>query len=140
MEIFLKHPGVFPDDFINKTAVVLADFNDNGKLDILTGEFSGNIKTYINTGKYFIAGPSVTLTGGYQVRDMTAADFDNDKYPEVIVVTNGPHFLLQINNSFLSTDTDTSASSYNSSTVSSNDIEGDGDFDIVEANNNGLTF
>lgn len=131
---FHEAAGVFPDDGINKTAVVLADFNDDGKLDILAGESSGSLKTYINTGKYFIAGPSVTLTGGYQVRDMTAADFDNDKYPEVIVVTNGPHFLLQINNNFIITYSDISGLSYDSSAVASGDIDNDGDIDFYVGN------
>ncbi len=74
---FNEAAGIFPDDLMLKNASVLADFNKDGKLDILTGESSGSLKVYINSGNYFTAGPSNSIA--LNIRDMAAADFDNDK-------------------------------------------------------------
>lgn len=135
---FNEAAGIFPDDLMLRNASVLADFNKDGKLDILTGESSGSLKMYINSGNYFTAGPSNSIA--LNIQDMAATDFDNDKYLEVITVTyGGPHYLLQIDNNFNITYTNISGSSFNSYAVASGDIDNDGDIDFYTGNNGNNT-
>jgi len=130
---FYESSGIFPDDGSTNTASILADFDKDGNVDILIGDSSGWIKTYINNGNLFTAGPTAFI--GSNITDFTAADFDNDKYNEVIVVTyGGPHFLLQIDKNFNILQTNISGGNYNSYAVSSGDIDHDGDVDIYVGN------
>jgi hypothetical protein len=130
---YYESTGIYPDDGSTNSASILADFDKDGNVDILIGDSSGWIKTYINNGNSLTAGPAVFI--GSNITDFAAADFDNDKYIEVIAVTyGGPHFLLQIDKNFNIFQSNISGGNYNSYAVSSGDIDHDGDIDIYIGN------
>lgn len=71
-------------------AIALADFNQNGLLDIYMSVCYGPNKFYLNTGSFnFVDISKGTSTDSYlDAHGIAIADFDNDGYLEIFVTNN----------------------------------------------------
>src|SRR4029077_1769656 len=77
--------GLAPDRAINESgSVVVADFNNDGKLDIAVGTFSGGITVYLGLGNGNFE-PGIVTTTTTSTARMIVADLDNDGKIDVAV-------------------------------------------------------
>jgi hypothetical protein len=73
----------------NPNAVALADFDRDGRLDLVTSNYSGNISWLRGNGNGSVQAP-LTSPAGNSAANATVADFNGDGFPDV-AVTNHPY-------------------------------------------------
>lgn len=112
-------------------SIQVADFNRDGKLDVLW-EYGGAVTVFLGNGDGTVQQPLNTATGTYD-RHMTVADFNNDGFPDVAVLDSSTYSILV----FLGKGDGTfgtglpSQADLQSSPISVGDFNGDGKPDIV---------
>ena len=139
---FLNSTSTFGFGTVNSTGVVgnisTGDFNLDGKIDLLSSDYSGNLKISLNTGNAFGTAVSTGVSLSDYLNWFTIADLDLDGKCDVIGY-NGTNLILVKNN--YSTGT-LSSSNFVSSTVAvtgstsftsvnTADLDNDGDLDII---------
>ncbi len=120
------------------TAISSADFNGDGRLDIVVGNFDGSLQTLINTGGgYFSASIGTPLVSS--VTSVVVGDFNHDG--KMDIAASGTHTNEGV--SVLMGNGDGSFSSpvlYNAGSsptaLALGDLNGDGVLDLVVANDN----
>lgn len=144
----------------NVISLDLADIDLDGDLDIITGSSNGEIRIWNNDGSLFsgtvATRPEIEDIGSYEISDVKSADFDNDGDNDVIAaVSNGSILLLEnpIHQPFVDDDAAPFSSvPWDFRTISShsfsdyptllnyNDMDLDGDLDIMAAHNDGTIY
>ena len=75
----------------NPLALAAADFNQDGRLDVVTSEAGQSVRVWLNTGletaPSWMQTSQVTLQG--EVRHVAAADLDGDGNPDVMALMDG---------------------------------------------------
>ncbi|ULQ51421.1 VCBS repeat-containing protein [Flavihumibacter fluvii] len=150
--VFTKLTGALPQDFINDNAVVAADFNNDGYIDLFNGGFcvpgkypeSSGSQLLLNDGKGHFTNQNSKWLNGFDslnlVTAATAADINKDGQQDLVIAG---HFMgielwlnkkghFEMDSSFVS---GIGHGLYN--TIISNDVDDDGDMDII-AGNQGL--
>ena len=126
--IFTKE--MIANDFDAVSSVTAADLDSDGDMDVIAGALPGAAWFENNGGVY----TRHDLTGDY-VNDVHCADLNGDGLPDVVAALNYYHkkIVWYKNNgggSFASADT-VSTAVYNTLSVTSADMDGDGDLDLV---------
>ena len=85
------------DIFQNGRGTTLTDFNYRGKLDIVTGNWNGYHRIFVNEGGKFNDKSSLEFKSPSLIRTIISADFDNDGYDEIFMNNIGqPNKLFKI--------------------------------------------
>ena len=85
------------DIFQNGRGTALTDFNYDGQLDIVTGNWNGYHRILVNDGNYFVDKSSLDFKSPTRIRTIISADFDNDGYDEIFMNNIGqPNKLFKI--------------------------------------------
>ena len=117
----------------------LADFNQDGHLDLYVGNYYERDQMFLNNGGGFVHPESWQSVGSDPVQDCAAGDVNGDGYPDVVVATETGYNALFLNhNGALSTAPDW-VTPEQDDTVSIGlwDVDADGDLDWVEGNYGG---
>lgn len=130
--------GNFPND------VETADFNNDGKIDVVTGNSSSNnVSILFGDGAGFFSAASNYSTGT-SINALTVADFNNDSFKDIVITQTGFFDAkLLLNNGFgafptaSNLVTDPTGTSFPND-VRSADVNGDNNQDIIFKNNNNL--
>jgi len=121
------------DTRINIKSVDSGDFNNDGKMDFVSGSSDQSVKIHLNQGEHSFTELTVA-TGIYEPQFIKVADFNGDGKDDILVLTTYQHeALLYLNNgdnTFSESMIYTEASFYGAS-ASIVDIDADGDLDIV---------
>ncbi|MFZ2188575.1 MAG: VCBS repeat-containing protein, partial [Candidatus Moraniibacteriota bacterium] len=129
----------------------LADFDNDGDLDVLIGEYNGLAYAYENTGT--TSSPTWTARSGWDMTvsfgrgaSPTFADLDNDgDYDFLTGSQNGPTYGVR-NAGTASSPTWAANASWNLpdtgsfSVPSLADLDGDGDYDVLLGDTNGISY
>ena len=85
------------DIFQNGRGTALTDFDYDGQLDIVTGNWNGYHRILVNDGNYFVDKSSLDFKSPTRIRTIISADFDNDGYDEIFMNNIGqPNKLFKI--------------------------------------------
>ena len=85
------------DIFQNGRGTTLTDFNYRGKLDIITGNWNGYHRIFVNEEGKFNDKSSLEFKSPSLIRTIISADFDNDGYDEIFMNNIGqPNKLFKI--------------------------------------------
>lgn len=134
-------PVYFTGGLVNVTGLEKADFNGDGKLDIVASTFTNGIYIYRNgstPGNLFFFGPTAYTTGAY-ARRVTTADFDGDGKIDIVTSNQDDNTVSVFKN--ITTDpavisfspkVDYSVSSQPEH-ITTGDLDGDGKPDIAVA-------
>jgi hypothetical protein len=72
-------------------SVAVADFNKDGKMDVAFGVHLNGVRVFLGDGKGKFTDASKGLpVGDYPTRRILVADADQDGYPDVIAISEGP--------------------------------------------------
>ena len=85
------------DVFQNGRGTSLTDFNYNGQLDIITGNWNGYHRIFVREKDIFNDKSSLDFRSPTLIRTIISADFDNDGYDEIFMNNIGqPNKLFKI--------------------------------------------
>jgi len=145
-EWFFYHIGNLPTTTNGCEVVDIGDLNKDGYPDILAGGESNELRVYVNPGTMSNDWTYHTLysnVSGLHIKGIALADFNNDTYTDIVISVSSSDAasgkLLVLLNPHVITDpwtlveVDTSCWSC-METVTTEDIDGDGNKDIVFAN------
>jgi alpha-tubulin suppressor-like RCC1 family protein len=137
--------GSTVNDYTNNTeAILLADINNDGKLDLIEGNEGQENYVYINNGTAdpFNGVTALTITSDtHLTQDIAVGDVNNDGYPDVLAANEGTFNKLYLNNG---TDDpfngvsgkNITSDSHNTESIIFKDMNGDGYLDVVCGNTN----
>lgn len=148
---FTKSTNALPADLINDNAIAIADFNQDGFMDIFNGGFcipgrypeASGTQVLINDGKGRFTSQPQWLKGINKQHLVTAAvsaDMNKDGLPDLVLTGHFMGVELWMNRSgHFERDTSFTAGMGNGlyNTIVADDLDGDGDIDLV-AGNQGL--
>lgn len=130
-------------------AIDVADFDGDGKPDLVKGGIGSNIRVHLNTNTLIGTINSNTYNSGTDFAtageswSLVTADFDGDGKKDIASVsTNSVSFLRNISNivGTISFDTPVNITTSTTSNIQAADINGDGKIDIVVSNGNSNNF
>lgn len=117
----------------------VADFNRDGKLDLVVGDFSGYFLKSLSifygngNGTFTHSGPAYPISfAGFPTADVTIQDFNEDGYPDLAVVVNSTQLTVLLTNpdgSF--TRAPSPAGTDGGSSITSGDFNHDGHMDVA---------
>jgi enediyne biosynthesis protein E4 len=145
-----KKEGALPQLLASKGCVKAADINGDGNLDlfvggrVVPGKYPTAPRSYIlvNDGKGIFTDATLNVCPALQqpgmVTDALFADLNNDKQPDLVVVGEWMPVKVFINNQGKLTDASTQYIHFASTgwwnRISGDDMDGDGDMDIIIGN------
>jgi hypothetical protein len=120
----------------NPVAVAIADMDGDGKPDIVTPNYSGNVCVLLGDGALGFAAPIPNVFGGGNLRGLALADLNGDGLPDAVTAdgfANTISVLLGIGGGVLGAATSLPAGN-GVFAVALGDIDGDGKLDAATAN------
>ncbi|MDP6379546.1 MAG: FG-GAP-like repeat-containing protein, partial [Candidatus Thalassarchaeaceae archaeon] len=116
----------------------LADFDNDGLLDLFVANFYGQSELYINSVQGMPTSATWTSAQSYDSMDCDVGDIDGDGYVDAIISTESDsNFLFHNNNGILSSNPVWSTPEKDDTMgIGLWDVDADGDLDWVEANYN----
>ncbi len=138
------NPGSFgaPRDLVgsgnNSIGVGLGDLNSDGQLDIVLGNYAGQLsQVFLNTGSGQFGLPSSILGSGRDTTRLSLGDVNADGAIDVVLgnAELSSQIFLNTNASGFSTATAIAGTGSNSIAVAVGDLNGDGALDLLLANN-----
>lgn len=123
------------------SCIATGDFNKDGKIDVATGQ-SLSIDVHLNSGNSSIFNAPVTYNTAESPYDMLVSDFNKDGNPDIAACTEYNHEGMSVllgngNGTFKPAQNYNGAYSpdlRNESGITSGDVDGDGDEDILVGN------
>jgi hypothetical protein len=135
---------VAPDN-CGVAAAVSGDFNKDGKPDIAVIEYDGTLNILLNDGAGGFLPPAANLSAvalNLQAAYASVADFNNDGYPDLIVLdTNNNGFIVYLNQgdgTFGTAMSVASSANGNIGAFAVGDVNGDGNQDVAVLSYNSL--
>ncbi len=124
---------------ISTTSVALGDVNNDGWIDIITGNDLGVNQLWLNEGEGIFSDPLNLPGGDSSTRSIALADIDNDGWVDIVVGNYGQENIILLNNGagyFIDDAKPLPGGSKLTRAVALGDINCDARVDIVIANDN----
>ena len=125
--------------------ITSGDYDNDGDIDIITGDMSGNVELFINDGKANFNSSKDIYDFGFASCGLSSVDYDNDGDIDVLIIAsndesdyyNGKIYLkentggINLSNNETTDVIATISKFVNSASISSMDYDGDGDIDFI---------